>query len=532
MGAALSNWLHEHRARGGWDHHLELKLASALALELQAQKVAGRRSRTRNLGSAGALRPVDVVTDEVAARLDEARRSERPMFRAYFERAFKAEIEVDQLECTIKGIQYSIARITLTEPASAEERVAMEKAYPSRKDAWAGKLAAKRAAVLERIGGVGKDYLLVDASGCAAAVVARNVFSAAGLLGKRVLLCLNVILGLDEGYMKVCAGSGAPEACAMRERMRHERSLMAWGLPAGAAPVLFALNGSTSGRLHYGTEGAEGATDSFQCGSWLARREITGGMDSTFEKLHAAELGEYEEYVIQYLHEARVVLDRYGPLLLCGGYQDVTPAQLPDRMSDGVWDSLSFLTVDSWGKSRLAIHDDTDQVAPCLCSCDSMYPPGFYDYVGGELFFAEGLWAEWYGREDAVLLMGHETPHTVLNLAPPPNAPGGERKPLPMLRASIVHWSNGGKKIVEERHKLIHDERGCSGGGSMWEQARDALDVGVRTALGKHEREEPPPDMVFRPEAPHVVDVVGPVGMRLRLRGGKRKKRKKKVKAT
>ena len=81
MGAALSNWLHEHRARGGWDHHLELKLASALALELQAQKVAGRRSRTRNLGSAGALRPVDVVTDEVAAPMH-SEHSERDDYKA------------------------------------------------------------------------------------------------------------------------------------------------------------------------------------------------------------------------------------------------------------------------------------------------------------------------------------------------------------------------------------------------------------------------------------------------------------------
>ena len=56
------------------------------------------------------------------------------------------------------------------------------------------------------------------------------------------------------------------------------------------------------------------------------------------------------------------------------------------------------------------------------------------------------MWAEGYGREDAVLLLGHETLHTVLNLAPRPVEEHGSDGPErahddePMLRASIVHW--------------------------------------------------------------------------------------------
>ena len=105
------------------------------------------------------------------------------------------------------------------------------------------------------------------------------------------------------------------------------------------------------------------------------------------------------------------------------------------------------------------------------------------------------MWAEGYGREDAVLLLGHETLHTVLNLAPRPVEEHGSDGPErahddePMLRASIVHWSHAGKACVQKRNQLIKLEPdGSAGGGLYWEQERDLLDVAVRTSLGKHER--------------------------------------------
>ena len=63
-------------------------------------------------------------------------------------------------------------------------------------------LKERTAAVLDEIGR-NTTYLLVDASGCAAAVFARGVYSAPAKLGKRVLLLLNACMGLGRGFAKV-----------------------------------------------------------------------------------------------------------------------------------------------------------------------------------------------------------------------------------------------------------------------------------------------------------------------------------------
>ena len=53
------------------------------------------------------------------------------------------------------------------------------------------------------------------------------------------------------------------------------------------------------------------------------------------------------------------------------------------------------------------MHTDTPQIAPCLCTAESMYAPGFYDYAGGELCFYNGMYADDYGPEGCLLLSGH-----------------------------------------------------------------------------------------------------------------------------
>jgi hypothetical protein len=105
-------------------------------------------------------------------------------------------------------------------------------------------------------------------------------------------------------------------------------------------------------------------------------------------------------------------------LLLAGGLIDVLPEDLPTELADP-FDMLSFLFLDGAGVSKLGIHTDTDQLMPCVCSCDSLYPPGCYDFTGGEFSWANGVWADPYARNDAVIVLGHTTTHTVLPLTPP-----------------------------------------------------------------------------------------------------------------
>ena len=102
------------------------------------------------------------------------------------------------------------------------------------------------------------------------------------------------------------------------------------------------------------------------------------------------------------------------------------------------------------------MHVDTDQLYPCLCSCDSLYPPGYYDVQGGGLCLVDGVWVEEYGRRSAVLLNGHTATHTVLPLS----VPDGGSQAAAMLRGSIVHWSHAGHDLVRDHDALLGLEEG------------------------------------------------------------------------
>ena len=104
-------------------------------------------------------------------------------------------------------------------------------------------------------------------------------------------------------------------------------------------------------------------------------------------------LMEYAEDVLLYLREVDAVRRRYGPLLLAGAMHDVAPMEQPARLKEDSYNILSFVTLDSFGKSKLGIHCDTDQLEPCVCSYDSLYAPGFNDYSGGEFLAAAGVFA-------------------------------------------------------------------------------------------------------------------------------------------
>ena len=57
-----------------------------------------------------------------------------------------------------------------------------------------------------------------------------------------------------------------------------------------------------------------------------------------------------------YLDESDKVLQRYGPLLLATGMMTPRECDLPTGELEDRWDVLSFLTFDSGGASRLAVH--------------------------------------------------------------------------------------------------------------------------------------------------------------------------------
>ena len=218
-------------------------------------------------------------------------------------------------------------------------------------------------------------------------------------------------------------------------------------------------------------EHSDGRQVMWRMGSWIARTEA----NSRHQKLRA-ELARYglEAHwpdVQVYLEEAESVLQRYGPLLLATGMVPVREGDMPSGPLREQWDVLSFLTLDSGGDSRLGVHVDTDQLYPCLCSCDSLYPPGYYDVQGGGLCLADGVWVEEYSRRSAILLNGHTATHTVLPLSVPDGVSGREE---PMLRATIVHWSHAGKELVQEQEALMsrEDELPCM----YMEHAGEALE--------------------------------------------------------
>ena len=60
---------------------------------------------TSTLGSAGSLRPIDVVSVEVANKLEAARKADKEIYGAYFKRAVAVEPVVDIMEAEINGHQ-------------------------------------------------------------------------------------------------------------------------------------------------------------------------------------------------------------------------------------------------------------------------------------------------------------------------------------------------------------------------------------------------------------------------------------------
>ena len=197
------------------------------------------------------------------------------------------------------------------------------------------------------------------------------------------------------------------------------------------------------------------------------------------------------------LQEADAVLQRYGPLLLATGMVPVRERDLPTGPLADRWDVLSFLVLDSTADSRLAVHVDTNQLYPCLCSCDSVYPPGYYDVQGGGLLAVDGVWVEEYGRRSALLMNGHTCTHTVLPLS----VTDGRKEP--MLRGTIVHWSHTGRQLVDDHEELadreaelpsmyaesigeLVDQPDCvsQGGGVGFAERRRELYRNVRMAVG------------------------------------------------
>jgi hypothetical protein len=282
-------------------------------------------------GADGDLRANDVVPDSVAETLLEARRLDVPVMADYFRRAASKPPVVDMLEVNIAGRCYSLPRLTLVEAATPEELAAMSKLYPTRamfnhldEDGRRTTLKDRTAAVLKQIGEK-TTYLVVEASGVATAVVARAVYSPAGLLGKRVLLLLNAMMGLGRGFAKVwchacmrhplpctfrtgpwplhvhlhttcsctmfaslefatlvhipsmpplqvCMGSGVPCGEDLRNFVKDGKKLAAWGLPEGMHPTEYSLNGSVSGSLRYesGASNKRTRVAAWQCGALLS----------------------------------------------------------------------------------------------------------------------------------------------------------------------------------------------------------------------------------------------------------------------
>ena len=220
---------------------------------------------------------------------------------------------------------------------------------------------------------------------------------------------------------------------------------------------------------------------------------------------------------------------QYAPLLLCGGLIDFLPEDLPASLPNP-FTMFSFLFLDGGGKSKLGIHTDTKQAVPCTCACDSLYPKGCYDFEGAQLTWANGVWGDSYGREDCVILAGHVSMHTVCPLTPPRVAPREELAGLPMLRGSLVHWSKAGAEhggYCERWENAVQDEMASSNpGGSMWHETWSHVREQCRLLMGVYGKVEVAAGFrLWRPDAPHIVQLVGKLGLVLRLRGGAAKRR-------
>ena len=100
---------------------------------------------------------------------------------------------------------------------------------------------------------------------------------------------------------------------------------------------------------------------------------------------------------------------------------------------------------------------------------------GFYDFVGGEFVWLNGMVHVEMTESTVNLGVGHRALHTVLSLAPP--QPISQQ---PMLRVSFVLWS----KVGEEVPSMLDKIRAESDEGSEASvRAREAVHIAVRSAL-------------------------------------------------
>ena len=444
MGATYSQWL---KVQEGSSSAAEIRLEQRLhelllfqqrrQVEVKKQATAERQRHKRRAQAPSVPNdckvvplPQEVVSDECIAVLEAARAAKDVTIKSYIARALAAEPVVDMMDATVCGTRHQLPRVTLTEALSVQEFKAIEKQYVS-----ARYLPSKKALILrtkkvleqvEQLSGTrNSDYAVVDATGFLSGIFVRKAYSAAGRRGRRALLALNFIKGM-QGYMKCCSGSGALTGHDERNTIKYKERLVAYGLSLDKHPTELAISGNLerpqngSAQLHY--EDKDGRCHSFQAGAWLARRELP--IEEVHHELSAFGLEAHVTDVVVFLSESKLVLRKYGALLLVGGQDEVPEDKIdPELNAELLWKILSMVVIDSGNKSRFGVHTDTPQIAPCLCTAESMYAPGFYDYTGGEMCFFNGMFADDYGLEGCLLLSGHRAVHAPLPLRPTGDRP-------------------------------------------------------------------------------------------------------------
>jgi len=557
MGAQVAKWIDAEWQRGHITtraRNLELRIAAALAREQERERRAIDEAEKRRQKACKRpapstptaeqpspppqqqhATPKELLDDKKVHLLQQAGRREDEIIKKYMVRAFQASPVVDLMDVTIGGKRYELPRVSLCEPLSSEEYAAISKQYvtarhmPSRRA-----LRQRSSAVFEKLdalaGGTCDAFVVADATGYVSAVFDRRVYDEQGKLGERVLHCLNLLMGLD-GFMSCCMGSGAVTGHDERNTLKHSNRLHgALGLPASSVPIDYAITGSEehplngSARLVYSHE--DGASFSYQTGAWIARRELL--LKTLSGLLAKHRLQEYMAEVVAYMEQSEAMLVKYGALLLCCGEDAVPEAHLGNLSGlPNLWSILSLVLKDSGNKSRFGAHTDTEQGGPCLCSEQSAYPPGFYDFEGGELCFFNGMFAASYGYYGACLLVGHRALHAPLGLRhgqPPPHAKG-----LPMLRASTVLWTRGGETYPGNRDEYRrwlaqgeHIDNHCMA-AKRQELETEACALLCPDLLPPRRRSagpvQAPPASSFD-ELCNVSSVAHPMAAQLRLRGG------------
>ena len=505
MGSSYSTWLHAQGASlTPAEQNLERRLHRLLLFEQRRQdevkkQALAERQRAKRRAVAPQVPhdckieappplPSEVVSDESIAVLQAACAAKEVTIKAYIERALAAEPVVDMMDATVCGVRHRLPRVSLPEAMTVQEFKAIEKQYVS-----ARHLPSKKALILrtkkvleqveQRSGTKNSDYAVVDATGFLSGIFVRKAYSAAGRRGRRALLALNFMKGM-QGYMKCCAGSGALTGYDERNSIKYKERLVAYGISKDKHPTELAISGSLekpqngSAQLHYMDK--DGRCHSFQAGAWLARRELP--IEEVRHELGAFGLEAHVSDVAVFLSESKDVLRKYGALLLVGG-QDEVPEDKIDSELDAelLWKILSMVVIDSGNKSRFGAHTDTPQIAPCLCTAESVYAPGFYDYEGGEMCFFNGMYADDYGPEGCLLLSGHRAVHAPLPLRPPGDRPG-----MPMMRFSLVAWSHAGDAYPGTRDELemYRHQYGYPDTDPRMQQLEAALDVIARVTVG------------------------------------------------